>query len=242
MKRIFVVLLALTSVVAFAAKKPRNYYVKIKTDKGESIVRLYNETPKHRDNFIKLVKSKTLNKTLFHRVIKGFMIQGGDPDSKSAKPGQMLGAGSLPYTIPAEFDPELFHKKGALAAARDNNPQKASNATQFYLVQGKTYTNDELNNIETYQLKGKKIPESARRIYKTIGGVPSLDQNYTVFGEIVRGIEMVDSIAAVETDRNDRPVTDIAMELSLLKKKEGKKLEKSLLQEAFKKNLIMNKR
>ena len=131
MKRILIALLLLASTVAFASKKPKNFYVRIKTDKGEAIARLYNETPKHRDNFIKLTKEGFFNKTLFHRVIKNFMIQGGDPDSKNAKPGQILGGGSLPYTIPAEFDPELFHKKGALAAARDNNPQKASNASQF---------------------------------------------------------------------------------------------------------------
>ena len=224
------------------AKKNKSYYVRIKTDKGESIVRLYDQTPKHRDNFIKLVKDKTLNKTLFHRVIKEFMIQGGDPDSKNAKPGEMLGSGSLPYTIPAEFDPELFHKKGALAAARDNNPEKASNATQFYLVQGKTFTDEELNSIEKYRMNGAKLTDASRKAYKTVGGVPFLDQNYTVFGEVVKGVEMVDAIAAVPTDRNDRPVTDISMELTLLKKKEVKRLEKELLQEAFRRNLIMNKK
>jgi len=174
-------------------------------------------------------------------VIKGFMIQGGDPDSKNAKPGQMLGGGSLSYTIPAEFDPDLFHKKGALAAARDNNPQKSSNASQFYIVQGKTYTDEELNNIEKYRLNGYKIPEAERKVYKTVGGTPFLDQNYTVFGEVVRGIEMVDNIAAVSTDANDRPLTDVAMHISLLKKRDAKKLERSLLQESFRKNLIMNK-
>jgi len=241
MKRILILLFVLSSTLVFASKKPRNYYVRIKTDKGESIVRLYNETPKHRDNFIKLTKEGFFNKTLFHRVIKGFMIQGGDPDSKNAKPGQMLGGGSLSYTIPAEFDPDLFHKKGALAAARDNNPQKASNASQFYIVQGKTYTDEELDNIEKYRLNGYKIPEAERKVYKTVGGTPFLDQNYTVFGEVVRGMEMVDSIAAVSTDGNDRPIADVAMHVSLLKKKEAKKLERSLLQEAFRKNLIMNK-
>lgn len=237
---LLIVLMLMTSMAW--AKKTKNVYVRIKTDKGESIVRLYNETPKHRDNFIKLVKDKTLNKTLFHRVIKEFMIQGGDPDSKNAKPGEMLGSGSLPYTIPAEFDPELYHKKGALAAARDNNPEKASNASQFYLVQGKTFTDEELNSIEKYRMNGKKLSDASRKEYKTIGGVPFLDQNYTVFGEVVKGIEMVDAIAAAPTDRNDRPVTDISMELTLLKKKEVKKLEKELLQEAFRRNLIMNKR
>lgn len=226
--------------MAFAAK-PQNAYVRIKTAQGECIVRLYNETPKHKENFIKLAKEGFYNKTLFHRVIKEFMIQGGDPDSKNAKPGQMLGAGGLSYTIPAEFNLDLFHKKGALAAARDNNPAKASSATQFYLVQGKTYTDEELNQIEQFRLNGRKLSAAQRQAYKTVGGTPFLDQNYTVFGEIVKGVQLVDAIAAVPTDGNNRPQADIAMEVSLLKKREVKKLEKALVKEGFRKNLIMNK-
>ncbi len=220
-------------------KKPENQYVRIKTDKGECIVRLYNETPKHRDNFVKLVKSGFYNGTLFHRVIRSFMIQGGDPDSKKAKPGQLLGDGDLGYQIPAEFNPGLFHKRGVIAAARDDNPAKTSSASQFYLVQGKVYTDEELDNVEQKRLKGRKIPEAQRQIYKTAGGSPFLDQNYTIFGEIVRGIEMVDSVAAVETDKNDRPVKDVVIQMSLLKRKEIRKLEKELVQESFKRTLIM---
>ncbi|WP_207421760.1 peptidylprolyl isomerase [Desertivirga brevis] len=242
MRRIIIALLVFSCSLTFAAQKPRNFYVRIKTSKGESIVRLYNETPKHRDNFLKLTKEGFFNKTLFHRVIKDFMVQGGDPDSKKAKPGQLLGGGSLSYTIPAEFHPELFHKKGALAAARNNNPEKASDASQFYIVEGKTYTDDELNKVEKFRLNGYKIPEPEREVYKSLGGAPFLDQNYTVFGEVVKGIEMVDAIISVSTDGNDRPLEDITMQVSLLKKREGKKLEKALLQEAFRRNLIMNKR
>ena len=239
MKNLFALILLLTASLTYAAK-PKTYYVRIKSDKGESIVKLYNETPKHRDNFVKLVKSGFYNGTLFHRVIKDFMVQGGDPDSKNAKPGTMLGNGGLPYKIPAEFNPQLYHRKGALAAARDNNPAKESSSTQFYLVQGKTFSDAELNDIERYRLQGKKIPQAQREIYKTLGGTPHLDQNYTVFGEIVKGIEQVDAIVSADRDAYDRPKTDIKMQISLLKKREVKKLEKELIKAAFRKNLIMN--
>lgn len=238
MRNIFVALLLLTATLTYAAR-PKTYYVRITSGKGESIVKLYNETPKHRDNFVKLVKSGFYNGTLFHRVIKDFMIQGGDPDSKIAQPGQMLGNGSLPYTVPAEFNPALFHKKGVLAAARDANPAKASNATQFYLVQGKVFTDAELNRIEEVRPGGNKIPESHRNVYKTLGGTPHLDQNYTVFGEIVKGIEQVDEIASVQTDATSRPLGDVKMKITLLKKREVKKLEKELIKESFRKKLIM---
>ena len=220
-------------------KKDQNHYVRISTPQGTAIVRLYKETPKHTANFIKLAKSGYFNGTLFHRVMKNFMIQGGDPDSKRAKPGQLLGEGGPKYTIPAEFNPSLFHKKGVLAAARDDNPEKASSASQFYLVQGKTYTDEELDRVEKNRLNGRKIPAQHRNVYKTIGGAPFLDLNYTVFGEIVSGYEMVDKIAAFETDRNDRPVKDIPMQISVLKGKEVRKLEKQLTQESFRRKLIM---
>lgn len=239
MRKLLLFLLLLLTVNLTFAAKPKTYYVRITTDKGESIVKLYNETPKHRDNFVKLVKKKVYNGTLFHRVIKDFMIQGGDPDSKNAKPGKVLGEGGLGYTIPAEFNPALFHKKGTLAAARDENAAKASSSTQFYLVQGKKFTDAELNYVETSRLQGRKIPLEIRNVYKTVGGSPHLDQSYTVFGEIVRGIELVDAIASVTTDNNSRPLTDIAMKITLLKKREVKKLEKELIKEAFKKTLIM---
>ncbi|MBC7913647.1 MAG: peptidylprolyl isomerase [Pyrinomonadaceae bacterium] len=237
MKRLVLPLLLLSISFAFAAK-PKTYYVRIKTAQGESIVRLYNKTPLHRDNFVKLAKSGFFNGTLFHRVMNTFMIQGGDPDSKTAKPGQALGNGGLNYTIPAEFDTTLFHKKGVIAAARDGNPAKASSSTQFYLVQGKRLSNEELNMVER-SAQGRKIAPHIRKIYQTVGGTPFLDQNYTVFGEIVRGLEQVDSIASVKTDGNNRPLTDIAMQVSLLKKKEIKKLEKELIKETVRNNMIM---
>ncbi|KHJ37013.1 putative peptidyl-prolyl cis-trans isomerase [Pedobacter glucosidilyticus] len=212
------------SIFLFAAK-PKNQYVKISTNKGEVYLMLYNLTPKHRDNFLKLVKDGTLNQTLFHRVIKNFMIQGGDPTSKTAKAGDVLGEGDLGYRVDAEFDTTLFHKRGVLAAARDNNPAKASSSCQFYIVQGKKYTDKELDQIEQYRLEGKKIPAYQREIYKSIGGTPFLDRNYTVFGEVVKGLEMVDAIADVKVDGNNRPLEDIKMQVTLMKPKEVKKLK-----------------
>jgi cyclophilin family peptidyl-prolyl cis-trans isomerase len=237
MKRIICALLILLTASVYA-KSPLHRYIRIKTSKGEAIVLLYNETPLHRDNFLKLTKAKFYNGTLFHRIVKDFMIQGGDPDSKNAKPGALLGEGDLKYQIDAEFRDNLFHKKGVIAAARDNNPQKASSATQFYLVQGKVLTDNELDRIENERLH-RKIPADQREVYKTIGGSPHLDQNYTVYGEIVKGLEMVDAIAALEKDKNDRPLQDIPMQVTILKKGEAKKLEKELVQDAFKKTLIM---
>lgn len=215
--------------ISFAAlaAKPKHQYVRIRTDQGECIVQLYDQTPKHRDNFIRLVKKKTFNGTLFHRVIKDFMIQGGDPDSKNAKPGTKLGEGTVGYTVPAEFNDSLFHKKGVLAAARDNNPEKASSGSQFYLVQGKVFTDEQLDKAEETRLHFK-IPQWQREIYKTKGGTPHLDRNYTVFGEIVSGLEMVDSIASVAKDSNDRPLADVKMTITVLKRRAAKKLEKLL--------------
>jgi cyclophilin family peptidyl-prolyl cis-trans isomerase len=226
-----------TATLTYAAK-PQNYYVRLKTPYGESIIRLYNETPKHRDNFIKLVKDGFYNGTLFHRVIAEFMIQGGDPESKNASPDKMLGTGGLPYKIQAEFHPSLFHKRGVLAAARDENREKASSATQFYIVQGRTFKDDELNRLEQFQ--GRKIPLTQREAYKTIGGTPHLDLSYTVFGEIVKGFEQVNAIAALPTNSVSRPLKDVAMQIRLLKKREIKKLEKELVEKSFKDKLIMN--
>jgi len=229
MKRVLLFILLVSSISVFAAK-PKNQYVRIKTQYGECIIRLYNETPLHRDNFLKLTKKGYYNGTLFHRVIKSFMIQGGDPDSKNAKPDSLLGEGGPKYTIPAEFRDSLFHKKGALAAAREGdlvNPEKASSGSQFYLVQGKVFTDEQLNLLEEKRLKFK-IPEWQRQVYKTIGGVPHLDRNYTVYGEIVVGLELVDRIAGMETDKNDRPKQDVKMDITVLKKREAKKLEAQL--------------
>lgn len=227
MKNLLTILAIFLATSVFAAK-PTHKYVRIKTSQGECVIMLYNATPQHRDNFLKLAKEGFYNGTLFHRVIQNFMIQGGDPDSKKAKPGQALGEGDLGYMVPAEFRSDLFHKKGVLAAARDNNPAKSSSASQFYIVQGKTFTDAQLDMIETQRLQGRKIPAEHREVYKTLGGTPHLDQNYTVYGEVVRGLEMVDRIAAVKTSKADRPEEDVKMEVSVLKKREARKLEKSL--------------
>jgi len=207
-------------------KKDRRKDILLQTNYGDIVVRLSDSTPLHRDNFLKLVKTGYYDGVLFHRVIKNFMIQAGDPDSKTAKPGEPLGNGGPDYTIPAEFRSGLFHKKGVIAAARDNNPEKASSGSQFYIVQGKTYTDAGLDSIETFRLKGRKIPPEQREIYKHIGGTPQLDQNYTVFGEVVKGLEVVDKIAAVETSKGndkDRPLEDARISKARLikRKKHG---------------------
>ena len=226
MKKLSVFLLIFCAGSVFA--KPKHDFVKIKTSKGECIIMLYNQTPKHRDNFLKLSKEGFYNGTLFHRVIKEFMIQGGDPDSKTAKPGQALGEGDLKYRVEAEFRDSLFHKKGVLAAARDNNPQKESSASQFYIVQGKKWTDATLDDVQMKRMNGRIIPESQRRVYKELGGTPHLDQNYTVYGEVVNGIEMIDAIAELKTGPSDRPVEDVSMMVSVLKKGEARKIEKKL--------------
>jgi cyclophilin family peptidyl-prolyl cis-trans isomerase len=231
MKKLLFFVLSFCCLTAFAAK-PKHQYVKIATSKGECIVRLYNETPLHRDNFLKLAKEGFYNGTLFHRVIKAFMIQGGDPTSKNASPDAMLGdGGDEKRTIPAEFRDSLFHKKGVLAAAREgdsDNPTKASSYSQFYIVQGKIFTDSTLNIIEEKRLKFK-IPEWQRQVYKTIGGTPHLDRNYTVYGEVVKGIEMVDAIADEPTGKANRPTSDMKMWVTVLTKREAKKLEKELI-------------
>ncbi|MBO7228735.1 MAG: peptidylprolyl isomerase [Bacteroidales bacterium] len=197
--------------------KEKTTMVIISTDLGEMKAVLYNETPLHKENFIKLAKEGYFDGCLFHRVIDGFMIQGGDPDSKTAKPGQMLGQGGPGYTIPAEFKQELIHKKGALAAARmadQVNPQKASSGSQFYIAQGKSYTENELNMLSSRM--GKAFNKQQMEAYTTVGGVPFLDYEYTVFGEVVEGLEVIDKIAAVEKDRRDRPVQDIKMTIKVV--------------------------
>ncbi len=217
--------------VAAIAKPPKNQYVRIGTSYGVCIIRLYNETPKHRDNFIKLTKKGFYNGTLFHRVIQNFMIQGGDPDSKDTsknKPGIELGNGDVGYTIPAEFNESIYHKRGVLAAARDDNPAKASSGCQFYIVEGKRFTDEELDKLIAGRMKGRQIPLSQRETYKTVGGVPHLDQNYTVYGEVVTGIDMVDRIAAVKKDECDRPLINVPMTVTLLKQRECRRLDKIL--------------
>src|SRR5688572_6544906 len=207
-------------------KKDRKRDIEMVTSEGTIVLRLSDSTPLHRDNFLRLVKTKYYDSVLFHRVIQNFMIQAGDPNSKSAAAGVALGEGGPAYRVPAEFRTTLFHKKGVLAAARDNNPEKSSSGSQFYIVQGKKWTDETLDQLQQNRLKGRQIPAWQREVYKTVGGTPHLDQNYTVYGEVVKGIEMVDMIAAVKTAPGDRPVEDVKMEVSVLKKKEARKLEK----------------
>ncbi len=248
----------------------------ISTPYGNMKLKLFNETPKHRDNFLKLVKEHFYDSLLFHRVIEGFMIQGGDPDSKHAEPAKLLGDGDLKYTIPAEFIPTLCHKKGMLCAARngdDVNPEKASSAAQFYIVQGKVRTEEDLisfekrinkpiiakikeeilNKTENADLKEKiaiakkeqnndslmvyfktvnklvedeyaktphyTFPPEHKTIYKTIGGTPHLDSQYTIFGEVIEGLEVIDKIATVGKNKDDRPLIDIRMTILTIDQK-----------------------
>jgi peptidyl-prolyl cis-trans isomerase B (cyclophilin B) len=204
-------------------KKDRKRDVLLQTSLGDIVIRLSDSTPLHRDNFLKLVKVGFYDGVLFHRVIRNFMIQSGDPDSKNAPAGKPLGNGGPSYTVPAEFVPGLFHKKGVIAAARDNNPAKASSGSQFYLTQGKVFTDAGLDSLETFRLHGRKIPADQRHVYKTIGGVPHLDQNYTVYGEVVKGLDVIDKIAAVPTSNGadkDRPLTDVKIiKAKLIKRK-----------------------
>jgi len=197
-------------------KKIPGIRIKLTTDSGIIVIRLYDSTPLHRDNFVKLVDAHFYDSLLFHRVIANFMIQGGDPLSKNAEPGIMLGSGGGDMArIPAEFRKTLFHKKGVLAAARDGNPEKASSACQFYIVQGKKYTDEELNMMEAQM--GSKFSAVKRMAYKTIGGTPFLDMNYTVFGEVEKGLEVLDKIAAVPTAPGDRPLGDVRMKMEVVK-------------------------
>lgn len=184
---------------------------------------LYDQTPLHKQNFLKLVKDHFYDSLLFHRIIEGFMIQGGDPNSKNAKAGERLGnGGGNLERIPAEFNPELFHKKGVLAAARDGNPEKKSSACQFYIVQGKSYNDSELE-IQLKRMAGTRMPTSAQReTYKTLGGTPHLDGNYTVFGQVISGLAVLDSIAHQPKDHIDRPLKDIRMSMSVEKLKKKK--------------------
>lgn len=196
-------------------EQPIDCLVEIATDYGNMTLRLSNATPGHRDNFIKLAEEGFYNDLLFHRVIDGFMIQGGDPKSKDAKSGEALGMGGPGYTIPAEFVDSLVHVKGAIAAARTNNPEKRSSGSQFYLVQGKLLTDRELDNLESQ--KGIRYSPAQREAYKTLGGTPFLDREYTVFGVIVDGLDVIDKIAAVKKGARDRPAKDVKMKVKVIK-------------------------
>lgn len=189
----------------------------ITTSKGKMTGVLYNETPIHRDNFIKLINEGFYDGLLFHRVIRDFMIQGGDPESKGAPQGKPLGSGGPGYTLTAEILPQFIHKKGALSAARTSdqiNPRRESSGSQFYIVQGSTVTQQSLDDMNT---RGKNYTEEQMAIYKKIGGTPHLDAQYTVFGEIIEGLEVIDSIAAVKTAPGDRPIDNVVMKIELIK-------------------------
>jgi cyclophilin family peptidyl-prolyl cis-trans isomerase len=264
MNKITVILLALCFSVTLLFGQTKNQgepKILISTKFGKISVRLYNETPLHRDNFIKLTQDSVYTNLLFHRVIQGFMIQGGDPDSKNAEPGKQLGSGGLDYTIPAEINPKFYHRRGVIAAARTGdqvNPEKRSSATQFYILQGRIFRTTELDSLERTMNETRKMnmlqakiktiepelnqlaqqgkqdeinarinslraevaseemklsrlrfSEEQRKAYTTIGGYPSLDNNYTVFGEVIEGMDVVDQIAKQSTDQFNRPLEDI---------------------------------
>jgi peptidyl-prolyl cis-trans isomerase B (cyclophilin B) len=224
MKHICLLFLLLSFYQSFAQKKSKKEeLITIHTPYGEMKAVLYDQTLLHKQNFLKLTKDKFYDSLLFHRIIEGFMIQGGDPNSKNAKAGERLGGGGGNLErIPAEFRPELFHKKGALAAARDNNPEKKSSACQFYIVQGKTYNDSDLE-VQLKRMAGTRMPTPTQReTYKTLGGTPHLDGNYTVFGQIISGLAVLDSIAHQPKDPADRPLKDIRMSMSVEKIKKKK--------------------
>ena len=268
---VFFIILIFFMTSCTAQNKEKDTYVVIETRFGDITLKLYDDTPRHRDNFLKLVKEGTYNGTLFHRVIENFMIQGGDPTSKNAPAGKQLGTGDMGYTIPAEIVyPAHFHKKGALAAARTGdevNPQKESSGSQFYIVTGTVISSGQIASLENrmtkqkeqkiferlvgehraelmhlrknrykeglYELQEKLIAQTQlemkesgpvqltaeqREAYTTIGGAPHLDGEYTVFGEVVDGLDVIDRIQKVSTDRSDRPKDDIKMTLKIVEK------------------------
>ncbi len=214
-KSLLIACLCFLGMVAYAQKETK---VSIETEYGKIVMLLYNNTPQHRDNMIKLAKSHFYDSTLFHRVIPNFVIQGGDPQSKHAQPGAMLGNGEIGYRIPAEINTEDCHIRGAVGMARDGNPKKESSGCQFYIVTGKPATDAELDNVE--RTRGAKYTAAQREIYKTQGGTPHLDGGYTVFGQVIEGMDVVDKISAQACDQNNRPTKDIAMiKVRLVKKK-----------------------
>lgn len=231
MKRILTSLVLLFTLATAFAQNDRAQ-VTFKTTEGEIVVELYNETPLHRDNFLLQVKHKLYNGVLFHRVINEFMIQGGDPLSKNAKPGEELGEGTdtpNEWLSPEFRVPEFYHVRGSLAAAREGdvvNPDKKSSPQQFYIVTGRTFTDAELDRIQqrvTQDTKGRvTLTPAMREAYRTLGGAPHLDGSYTVYGRVMKGMEIVDRIQKVDTDRNNRPLHDVR----IMKAKVTKKLRK----------------
>lgn len=199
-------------------KPPVDCLVEIQTSHGNMLVKLFDETPKHRDNFLKLAEQGFYNDLLFHRVIEGFMLQGGDPNSRSAEKGVPLGMGGPGYTVDAEFKDGLIHIKGALAAARtgdDVNPEKRSSGSQFYIVQGRKVSSDMLDTFEAQ--KGKRYNRDQRQAYEEFGGTPFLDYEYTVFGRVIEGLDVIDKIAESETGRADRPLEDVSFKVIIIK-------------------------
>jgi len=206
-----------TKTMDITVKAPAECIVELETEFGTMEILLNDATPKHRDNFIKLVEEGFFNDLLFHRVIDGFMIQGGDPQSRNASTDQPLGMGGPGYTIPAEFVDSLVHFKGALAAARQGdavNPEKASSGSQFYIVQGRPVTNEMLNNLENQ--KNKRYTQDQREKYAQLGGTPFLDREYTVFGKVIKGLDIIDKIAKSPLGKNDRPIKDVKMKMRLI--------------------------
>ncbi len=218
MKKFFATLVLCLATIGIQAQTDNiRHEIELVTDSGKIVIALYNETPQHRDNFLKNVKEGVYDGQLFHRVIKDFMIQAGDPASKTATKGQMLGDSDDKYSVPAEIVyPKLFHKRGAVAAARESddvNPQRASSATQFYIVWGRKFSDNQLawaqERIDKYTNGQIKITPEIGNIYKTVGGTPHLDGSYTVFGEVLEGLDIVERIQTATTDDNDRPINDI---------------------------------
>ena len=216
---IFTVILSIISTHN-AWSQTASHTLLIETSLGKMKCILYEQTPMHADNFIKLVNDGTYNGVLFHRVIKDFMIQTGDPDSKNAANGALVVSGGPGYRVPAEFHPDLYHKKGALAAARQGdqtNPNRESNGSQFYIVHGKVFSDEQLDQMESTGSHIKFTAEQ-RMFYKALGGTPHLDYEYTVFGEVTDGIDVIDAIASEPTNEKDRPLEDVKIiKISVLK-------------------------
>lgn len=226
MKATTILVIALLGAMMLAGFRQKETHVVMETTMGMIELKLYDETPLHRDNFIRLVQENAFDSLLFHRVIQYFMIQGGDPDSKYAAPGAVLGDGDRPYTLPAEFRLEqgIYHRRGVIASARegdDVNPEQRSSAMQFYIVWGRIFDDAGLDKVQERldQRTGGRVrltPEM-REVYKTVGGTPHLDGQYTVWGEVVNGLDVVDAIQRVPTDTNDRPLEDVRILRTYLK-------------------------
>ena len=216
-KSLILFLLLMPSLALAQNRKRKDYLVTLNTDFGPMRLVLYDQTPKHKENFIKLVNQHFYDSLLFHRIIPNFMVQGGDPNSRKAQPGEPLGNGDVGYKVPAEIVPTLFHKKGTLAAARDNNPEKASSGCQFYIVQGRVWPEAELRTqIDRSHSRAPErvFTDQQKEVYKTMGGSPHLDGSYTVFGEVVDGLAIVDSLAKQPRDALDRPRKDLRMSIT----------------------------